>query len=164
MKRTGKNSKIGLSYRFHWLDGCQWLIKYDRKYVAHHHNEARHIPFSRGNCGFWRSLRFKKNVCHYIKRFLLKHVRMDAGMVFHKFSRMGWRNSYDMYEMWCRYVDTWHNCKRKLYYVSKEGILEANYEDSPSESWPDETEEIEERRISEKHCYRRPSYSPKLPS
>ncbi|MBP5506245.1 MAG: hypothetical protein J6Y23_00150 [Prevotella sp.] len=158
MKRTGKNSKIGLSYRFTWIEDCPWLYQYDRKYVARHHGDVKHLPFSRTNSGFWKSSFFKWGVRRYIERFLLKHVGMDADTVFHKFSRMGWRNSYDMYEMWCRYVDECHNCPKKQYYVSKEGILEANYEDSPSENWPDEPEEIEERHISEKHCYRRPPY------
>ena len=126
MKRTGKKSKIGRPYKCKWADGCEWLLKYDRKYVARHHSEVRHLPFSRTSCGFWSYLHFRREVRRHIERFLLKHVGMDADIVFHKFCRLGWANTYDMYEMWSCLVNPWNYLQKGMYYISEEGTLEAN--------------------------------------
>ena len=128
MKRTEKKlkSKFG-SYRYRWIECCPSLMKYDRKFVAHKFGDVRHLPFSRGNFGDWNSCWFKWGLYKYIECFLHKRVGMDADLVFHQFSRLGWRNSHDMYEMWSRYVEPrYYRHRRSKFYVSEEGILKAN--------------------------------------
>ena len=127
MKRKEKKlkSKFGKSYRFRWVESCPWLMKYDRKFVARHCYGARHLPFSRGNDGDWHSSWLKWGMRTYIERFLYKHVGMDADTVFHQFSRMGWRNTKDMYEMWSFYVDPCQENKDSTYYISEKNILYA---------------------------------------
>ena len=138
MKRKEKKlkSKFGKSYRFHWVESRPWLMKYDRKYVARHFYGARHLPFSRGNAGDLHASFFMWKMRDYIERFLLKHVGMDVDKVFHLFSRMGWRNSNDMYEMWSLYVAPCYNSHEGLFYVSEDNTLNAysNGDDASEES------------------------------
>ena len=157
MKRTGKKSRIGRSYKSKWADGYQWLYKYDRKHVAHYHGDVKHLPFSRTSYVFWKSWWFKSGVLTHIERYLLKHVGENADMVFHKFSRMGWKNTFDMYEMWSHFVDSCYNYKKRKFYVSEEGLLmNKSLEDAIEQSEESETsEESEESQISErlKRCH-----------
>ena len=138
MKRTEKKlkSKFGHSCKFHWVETCRWLMKYDRKYVAHHFGDARHLPFSRGNSGDYHACWFSCKMENYIERFLLKHVGMDADMVFHQFSKLGWRNTRDMYKMWRRHVAPWYR-----FYVSEEGILKDGWHGDDAVEQPEESEE-----------------------
>ncbi len=139
MRRTEKKlkSKFGRTCKFHWIECCPSLMKYDRKYVARHHGDVRHLPFSRGNDGDWDASFFQWVVRNYIERFLFKRVGMDADMVFHQFCRLGWANTYDMYDMWSLNVGP-----KYRFYVSEEGILMDKTLDD-ADGQPEEDEEYE---------------------
>ena len=143
MKRKEKKlkSKFGRSYKYRWIESCQWLMKYDRKFVERYYGDVRHLPFSRGNTGDFNSSWYKGEMRKYIKKFLAKRVGMDADMVFHQFSKLGWRNSYDMYHIWCSFVDPEYQ-----FHVSEEGVLMPN---SPDDYDSKLCEESEESPISE---------------
>lgn len=161
MKRKEKKlkSKFGF-YKYQWIECAPSLMKYDRKYVARHVGDVRHLPFSRGNYGDWSSSWFKWGMYNYIEHFLRKRVGMDVDLVFHQFSKLGWKNSHDMYDVWRRYVEPWYYCYGGLdFSVSEKGVLKANHEGDEQAAEP---EENEKKWTSEKLTYRQKRHNSKV--
>lgn len=136
MKRTEKKLKSkGIKTYMPKARYCL-CFKYNRAFVANHLGDAPFVPFSRTSMeGDWWEWDDHDNhfLLHYLKRFFRKQVGKNVNEVFHRFSKLGWKHSHEMYYYWEKYVNP--RLSRFRYSIDDNDCLvsptQQNYSSSP---------------------------------
>ena len=107
-------------------------IKYERHYVARKYGDVKRLPFSRGSWVRYADWDWNPRVYNCLYGFLRKQVGKAGDVVFHHFSKLGWKNSDAMYYYWRWMVDDGLKpyMRDGWLYVSDDGLLLCYEEDA----------------------------------
>lgn len=108
MKRTQKKLKSkGIKAHVPNSAHAYSCCRYDRNYVAHNHSDVKQLSFTRTSWRGWMRGYEHPNgkLNKYLTYFLNKQVGNKLDIVFHKFSKLGWKSTGEMYDYWHWYVE-----------------------------------------------------------